>query len=192
MLAIIAILVLLAIVGLGVLKGLGRRKIREAGESKQARIPATLQEFGRSVILGTDTAGAVALIEALPKSRLKSLRPGVWGLNQISKEDAVIEVWPAGSGAEVLVTSLEENFGFPRGSTAGSASPVSWRPLRRRRVSPSSVAHGPSSTSPHPRTLSTARTGCSPRSSRSNVASRSTSPLRRSRTRLRRHARRRR
>ncbi|WP_285042902.1 hypothetical protein [Plantibacter sp. LMC-P-059a] len=114
-LAIIAILVLLAIVGLGVLKGLGRRKIREAGESKQARIPATLQEFGRSVILGTDAARAVALVGGLPKSRLKSLRPGVWGLNQISKEDAVIEVWPAGSGSEVLVTSLEENFGFPQG-----------------------------------------------------------------------------
>ncbi|MBF4570535.1 hypothetical protein ITJ57_17350 [Plantibacter sp. VKM Ac-2880] len=114
-LAIIAILVLLAIVGLGVLKGLGRRKIREAGENKQARIPATLQEFGRSVVLGTDAASAVALVEGLPKSRLKSLRPGVWGLNQISKEDAVIEVWPVGSGSEVLVTSLEEHFGFPQG-----------------------------------------------------------------------------
>ena len=78
-------------------------------------MPATLQEFGRSVVLGTDPAGATALIEGLPKRKAKSLRPGVWGIDYVAKDDVTIEVQSTGAGAEVVVTSLTEYLGFPQG-----------------------------------------------------------------------------
>ncbi|WP_314139026.1 hypothetical protein [uncultured Plantibacter sp.] len=115
-LAIIAILVLLAIVGLGVFKGLGRRKLRETATNRRAtKVPEMLQEFGRSVVLGTDPAGATALIEGLPKRKAKSLRPGVWGIDYVAKDDVTIEVQSTGAGSEVVVTSLTEYLGFPQG-----------------------------------------------------------------------------
>lgn len=116
LLAIIAIGVLIIIIGLGALKGLGRRKLRETATNRRVtKVPEMLQEYGRSVIVGTDAAGAVALVEGLPKRKVKTLRPGVWGVNYVAADDVLIEVRPAGAGSEVLVTSVTEYLGFPQG-----------------------------------------------------------------------------
>ncbi|MFB2555373.1 hypothetical protein [Herbiconiux liangxiaofengii] len=117
LLAIIAILIAVSIVGMLVFRRWMRRKLRTvAAERKVTAVPGMLEEFGRSVVLGTDPAATQAMIAALPKRKAKELSPGVWGLNYVSRDDVVIEVHPtAGTGSEVLVTSLREHFGFPQG-----------------------------------------------------------------------------
>ncbi|MFB2582763.1 hypothetical protein ACEXQD_16065 [Herbiconiux sp. P15] len=116
LLALIAIAVVVAIVGMAALRGWSRRKIRTvAADNKAAALPKMLGEFSRSIVLGTDPATAQSLIEGLPKRKAKELRPGVWAFNYVAADDIVIEVRPAGGGTEVVVTSVREYFGLPQG-----------------------------------------------------------------------------
>lgn len=108
--------VLAAIIGLGVLRGLGRRKIRESAQRRHATVlPEMLAAFGRSLVLGTDPARVTALVDALPRSKAKPLRPGVWGIDSVTKTDVVIEARPTAAGTELLVTSLVAYQGKPQG-----------------------------------------------------------------------------
>jgi hypothetical protein len=116
LLALIAIAVLAVIIALTAFRFWARRRMREtAAERRVTAVPEMLQAFGRSVVLGTDPAGATSLVEALPRRKAKPLGDGTWGIDYITRRDVVIEVRPHPAGSEVLVTSLVEHSGFPQG-----------------------------------------------------------------------------
>jgi hypothetical protein len=116
LLALIAIGFVVIVAGLAGFRRWARVKMRQTAETRKVTaVPEMLSEFGRSVVLQTDPAATIALVEALPKRKAKTMRPGVWGINYISKDDVVIEVRELDGASEVLVTSLHEHFGFPHG-----------------------------------------------------------------------------
>jgi hypothetical protein len=71
-------------------------------------------EFGRSVILDAEAPVAAALIESVPKNKLTSLRPGVWGIKYVDRDDVIVELREVDGGSELLVTSMREYFDSPQ------------------------------------------------------------------------------
>ncbi|MFP7761881.1 hypothetical protein [Marisediminicola sp. LYQ134] len=115
--AFIGVGIIIIIITLNVLKRVARRKTREYGVARKASVtPDLIKEFSTSVILDADADRVTALIEGIPKKRtIKTLRPGVWGINFAAKDDVVIEVRPTGTSCEVVVTSVTQYMGLPQG-----------------------------------------------------------------------------
>jgi hypothetical protein len=115
LLALIAIGFVVVVVGLGVVRRLGRNKLRAINmERKVTVVSEMLTEFGRSVIIDADPTAVDALIESVPKSRLTRLGELRWGLKYGSTDDVVIEVRALDGGSEVLVTSMREYWDSPQ------------------------------------------------------------------------------
>jgi hypothetical protein len=115
LLALIAIGFVVVVVGLGVLRRLGRNKLRAINTDRKVTVVGEmLTEFGRSVIIDADPAVVTSMIESVPKSKLNKLGETSWGLKYGYVDDVVIEVRGAASGSEVLVTSMREHWDSPQ------------------------------------------------------------------------------
>jgi hypothetical protein len=113
LLALIGIGIVVLIIAMNAFKYWTRRKLRTINTERKITVTGeALAEFGRSVVLSADAAAVTALIEAIPKNKLVSLRPGVWGTAR--HVDARVLGFAAGA-AEVDEPRREADSGCRRG-----------------------------------------------------------------------------
>ncbi|MDN4640499.1 hypothetical protein QCD70_09610 [Agreia sp. PsM10] len=115
LLALIGIGIVVLIIAMNAFKYWTRRKLRAINTERKITVTGeAVAEFGRSVVLSADAATATALIESIPKNKLVSLRPGVWGLKYVERDDVVLELRDVDGGSELLVTSMREYWDSPQ------------------------------------------------------------------------------
>lgn len=115
LLALIGIGIVVLIIAMNAFKYWTRRKLRTINTERKITVTGeALAEFGRSVVLLADAATVTALIEAIPKNKLVSLRPGVWGLKYVERDDVIVELRNVDGGSELLVTSMREYWDSPQ------------------------------------------------------------------------------
>ena len=115
LLALIGIGIVVLIIAMNAFKYWTRRKLRTINTERKITVTGeALTEFGRSVVLSADAATVTALIEAIPKNKLVSLRPGVWGLKYVERDDVIVELRAVDGGSELLVTSMREYWDSPQ------------------------------------------------------------------------------
>ena len=115
LLALIGIGIVVLIIAMNAFKYWTRRKLRTINTERKITVTGeALAEFGRSVVLSADAATVTALIEAIPKNKLVSLRPGVWGLKYVERDDVILELRNIDGGSELLVTSMREYWDSPQ------------------------------------------------------------------------------
>jgi hypothetical protein len=115
LLALIGIGIVVLIIAMNAFKFWTRRKLRAINTDRKTAVAGeAVIEFGRSVVLSADAATVTALVESIPKNKLVSLRPGVWGLKYVERDDVIIELRDVDGGSELLVTSMREYWDSPQ------------------------------------------------------------------------------
>ena len=115
LLALIGIGIVVLIIAMNAFKYWTRRKLRTINTERKITVTGeALTEFGRSVVLSADAATVTALIESIPKNKLVSLRPGVWGLKYVERDDVIVELRNVDGGSELLVSSMREYWDSPQ------------------------------------------------------------------------------